>query len=183
MQLKENDLTLIRKLRAENILEDVAAHQINGAPNGILMCADGHQTPDVLRRHAEFIQRADTKECCCHSLMLNGGALLLSEELTSDYSYPIGQMILDQFAQAIELKGIGTVVLYIHTPCGMAKKWGLSFEKMLDRLFEAKMRVRRHFRDNRLKLVCFCQVDYGDRKLTYFISRKKWGAWKHTNLV
>ncbi len=195
--LSENDQLTIRALRefSTPILEDVNPHRINGdGRNVVIMCADGHQSHDQISAHTRFIQRRNHSEHCCHSLMLNGGALLLSPEFGKHAHLPFYQRIpralwlflvrrvlLWQIEQSLVLKDANTVALYVHCPCGAAKLQNLSFTNVLDRLFEARDVVKQRFasREN-FKVACFVQIDYGtDRKRSYFISRTRWVKWRN----
>lgn len=86
-------------------------------------------------------------------------------------------------SMAVELKGIKTVGLAIHAPCGAASICGMSFVKELVHLIKAKRRLEKTPAFHGVKLPCFCHIDYGDdqkngmRKRTYFISTKAAEKW------
>jgi hypothetical protein len=180
MPISEKDVTFTRTLREGGILEDVTPHQINGdGTNVVVMCADGHQSDDQIRTHAHYVKRGGAEQYCCHSLMLNGGALLLSPKLTKRTRLPVRQVLISQIRQALALKGGNTIALYVHAPCGAAKLRKLTFQDVLDHLFLAKAFVKQYFNKRRkLRIVCFVQIDFGNRKRTYYISRAKWEKWK-----
>jgi len=175
----EEDLQLVHRLRRQNVLEDVASHKINGnGRNVVIMCSDGHQSPDVITSHSRFLQHNGDGECCCHSHMLNGGALLLSPMFTETMKLPVREVLLHQIKQSLSLKDINTVALYVHAPCGAAGLRKLSFIDTLVCLFDAKFSLKCHFfRFKKLHVSCFVQIDYGPKKRTYFISRSKWESW------
>jgi hypothetical protein len=78
-------------------------------------------------------------------------------------------------ASSPELKGIGTIVLYVHAPCGAAHLSGLTLVHQIVYLMRAKERVKEQSNDQ--IVVCFIHVHHEDgRKCTYFISRDKWLA-------
>ena len=174
------DLELIHELRKTGVLENVDAYRINGdGRNIVVMCSDGHQSSDQISTHSNYVRREGCTDHCCHPHMLNGGALLLSPRFTKRSRLPVRQVLESQLRQSMTLKGANIVALYVHAPCGAAFLRKLSFADVLDRLFDAKQRVKKIFAKRRkFHLVCFVQVDYGDKKRTYFISRKKWETWK-----
>ena len=183
MPLTQHDRNVIRKMREANILENVASHEINcDGKNVIVMCSDGHQSPDVIKKHTEFLlQPPETSECCCHPLMLNGGSLLLSASFVgAHYKHAIDELLLEQIDQSLDLKRANTVVLYTHAPCGVAYLHGLPFEDMLKHQFAGKKRVKEEFKRKRVNVACFVQVDDDQKKRTSFISRKKWEEWSES---
>lgn len=175
-------------MRGENILEEVATHKMSGAGNHIVItCADGHQCPDVIRTHENFLLK-ENNECCCHPLTMHGGALVLSKgfiELAIEKKltrFPLDEVLLESIDRAMCLKGITTVAPYIHAPCGMAGLLNLTFKQTLLHLFEAKKRILNEFASKSVQVACYVQVDYkGYRnekpKSSYFITRKKWEPW------
>jgi hypothetical protein len=86
-------------------------------------------------------------------------------------------------SMAIELKGIKTVGLTIHAPCGAATVCQMSFVEELAHLIKAKRRLKATPAFTGVKMPCFCHIDYGDdqkngaRKRTYFVSTKHAEKW------
>lgn len=179
LTLTEETLREIRDLRSLGVLADVDPHKINGDSNNtIIMCSDGHQSVKTLTKHGEYLEK-DGQHICCHAHMLNGGALLIAPHLPNKGKQPADLVLLEQIEQSFKLKGANTLVLYVHAPCGAALLNNLNFVDMLVHLFEAKDRIKGHFSWKiGLKVVCFCQIDYGDKKLTYFVSREKFTTWR-----
>ena len=88
-------------------------------------------------------------------------------------------------SMAVDLKGIKTVGLAIHAPCGAATVCGMSFIEELAHLIKAKHRLKDTPAFSGVKFPCFVHVDYGDdgvagngaRKRTYFVSTKNAQKW------
>jgi|GEM_PF-4043385 len=76
------------------------------------------------------------------------------------------RLLMDIWA-ASKLKGIRTVVLYIHLPCGVAQLCQQSFNVQLLHAARAKRRVKRWLRGSVDKALIFVHVDYGDKERTY----------------
>ena len=137
----------------------------------MVTCSDGDQFGDVFTHHAKQVCSLHREDSRIHTLALNGGAKLIAEGsplLTSGED----EVLLRHIGVAIKLMGIETVVLYAHAPCGAAYSRGLSFEQVLDILFQGKDRVRKTYPG--VKVACFCHIDDGDKKRTYFVSRDAW---------
>lgn len=87
------------------------------------------------------------------------------------------QMIINIW-KAIRMKGIKTIVLYIHAPCGAAGLCKISFAGELEHLILAKRRLKWWLGFMGIKVACFCHVDYGGgKKKTYFIKTHKAEKW------
>lgn len=170
--LNENDRAFLRKLRNENILEDVDSHLLN-EKDGVIMvtCADADQMADVFKKQSEYVldQRENVR---VHTLALNGGSLVIPEFSPLNSELPKGKIILDDIAGAILLKGIKTIILYAHAPCGAAGLCNLDVKTVINYLIQSKEDLKNKFEG--IKVVCFFHVDWGDHKRTYFISADKW---------
>ena len=181
MPISETDRQIILDLRQASILEDVNPHRINcDGRNIVIMCGDGHQLIRKIRTHESYVKRDEHSECCCHGIMINGGALNLSPRFTRHMRLPVQKVLLSQIRQSMALKGVNTVALYVHAPCGAAKLRGMSVMDVLDELFKAKESLKRHFSKRRkFNVACFIQIDFGNgRERSYFISAKKWSEYK-----
>lgn len=87
------------------------------------------------------------------------------------------QMIINIW-KAIRMKGIKTIVLYIHAPCGAAAHCHISFLGELQHLILAKRRLKWWLGYMGIKVACFCHVDYGGgKKKTYFIKTHRAAEW------
>ncbi len=183
MQLTDTDRNVIRQMREEYILEDIAANRMSGTGrNIIVICSDGHQCPDILATHTALLQKHGS-ECCNHTLALNGGALNIDQDFIVEMirqghcRHRLDEVLLDQIGQSMRLKDTTAIGLYIHVPCGAAGLLGLSFEQTLGHLFKAKKRLWERFTDRPIKVGCYVQIAQGEKRNTYFISRKNWEAW------
>jgi len=173
-RLSDRDRSMIRRLRNARVLEDADAHKLK-SPDGVIVvpCSDGDQMPDVFE-HQCALAREVGRPVRPHMLSLHGGAMLIAENCPLYREYRVDDLLLQHIreAEGTDLKGIGTVVLYIHAPCGAAGLAGLSLVEQVVLLIRAKERVKEI--DTTNAVVCFVHVDYGDRQRTYFISRDRW---------
>lgn len=167
------DRAYLRSLREKNILMDIESHLLN-QKDGVIMiaCADGDQMADVFKKQEEYLleQREIPR---IHTLALNGGALVIPADSPLNSELSKGKVIVDDIKGAMMLKGIKTIVLYAHAPCGAAGLCHLSAEEAIQFLVKAKKELKKVFAD--IKVACFFHVDWGDHKRTYFISATRWG--------
>lgn len=173
--LIDSDRQLIEILRYQaGVFADVEDHLLDQG-NGVIMvtCSDGDQMPDIFS-FQEKMRGDHRKNPRIHTIALNGGALLIGENspLKSDGE---DRVMLKHIKQAIELKGITTIALYVHAPCGAAGLCRLDMRQVLDLLMEAKRRIKTEMPG--VTVACFCHVDNG-KKRTYFVSRERYEEWK-----
>lgn len=176
-KLTDFDNDVIARLRAAGVFDDDDARKLR-APDGaiIIPCSDGDQMPDVFS-HQQRLARDGGWPERPHMPSLHGGAMLMAEDCPLYREYRVDQLLLQHIREASspELKGIGTVVLYVHAPCGAARLAGLTLVHQIAYLMRAKERVKEQ--SDEYNVVCFVHVHYEDgRKRTYFISRDKWLA-------
>lgn len=171
------DRVYLRELRDKNILLDIDSHLLD-QKNGVIMiaCADGDQMPDVFEKQEEYLlEQRETPRI--HTLALNGGALVVPTNSPLNSELPKGKVIIDDIKGAMMLKGINTVVLYAHAPCGAAGLYHLNIEEVIDFLIKAKEEIKKAVAG--IKVACFFHVDWGDHKRTYFVSAAKWREEKY----
>lgn len=169
------DRTAIDILREADVLENDNAGKLN-SPEGVIVipCSDGDQMPDVFTHQCGLAHEGGWP-VRPHMPSLHGGAILMAEDCPLYREFRVDELLLLHIRQAEgpELKGIGTVVLYAHAPCGAAAMAKLTLVHQIVYLMRAKVRVKEI--DTTNKVICFLHVDYGTgRKRTYFISRAKW---------
>ncbi|OHA63375.1 MAG: hypothetical protein A2842_01445 [Candidatus Wildermuthbacteria bacterium RIFCSPHIGHO2_01_FULL_48_25] len=178
MPLSEIDVRLIRELRNSSVLQDVADDRLQQA-NGVILvvCGDGDEIPELL----EFVKlrlNSQGLPARTHLIALNGGALRIPRNSPVN-SWNEGEMVLQEIRDAMVLKGIRTVNIYAHAPCGKARVAGFSIIRVVEVLLDAGERIRREIRD--CNVASFLHIDRGDRR-TYYVSEKAWCAW-HQNPV
>lgn len=168
--LHEEDKAFLKKLRGEDILEEVEPKSLD-LSNGVIavVCADGDQFFDYYSHIASLAKEQLGRERT-HILALNGAALLLA----NDWPDKEEAIVLKRhISGAVDLKNIHTVLLYTHAPCGAAGVHHMDVRKILDLLTQAKENVKQIRSD--IKVICLVHVDWGDgKKRTYFLSREKW---------
>lgn len=179
-KLKPFDARVIEILRQADVLENDNAGKLT-SPEGVIVipCSDGDQMPDVFTHQCRLAHEGGWP-VRPHMPSLHGGAILMAEDCPLYREFRVDELLLLHVRQAEgpELKGIGTVVLYAHAPCGAAGMAKLTLVHQIVYLMRAKERVKAI--DTTNKVICFVHVDYGDRKRTYFISRAKWIAYWQT---
>ncbi|KKR04621.1 MAG: hypothetical protein UT30_C0005G0024 [Candidatus Uhrbacteria bacterium GW2011_GWF2_39_13] len=169
------DMEVIKVLRREGIFEDGNTQKLE-SPDGeiVVTCADGDQMPDMFSHQCELADKGGWP-VRPHVLSLHGGAMLMAEDCPLYQEFRVDELLLQHIreAEGKDLKGIGTVFLYIHVPCGAAGLAKLNLVNQIVFLMRAKERVKEI--DSTNKVLCFVHVDYGTgRRRTYFISYTKW---------
>ena len=174
MALTQADQELVRDLREAGVLQNVDGHRLDQS-NGIILvcCADGDQMPDIWQ-FQNGIMQGQRQTSRIHTLSLNGGALLIPEGSPLNAEAHEDIVLLKHIHEAIILKGIHTIALYAHGPCGAAGLAGLTLVEVIGLLKQAGKRVREAFPS--AQVVCFFHADKGETKRTYFASAK-WFEW------
>ncbi|MDO8557802.1 MAG: hypothetical protein Q7S09_01250 [bacterium] len=184
-KISEKDLKDIVVMRKFGVLVDVDPQRMRQEDGVICVtCADGDQMPDVFQQQVKFALEAGFKPRP-HQLSLNGGALLIPEESPLNKELREDATLLAHIRGGIKLKGIRTIVLYIHAPCGAAGLAGLTFKESIDLLIKAKDRIKKEILD--VRVACFCHVDRehgtGHKKRTYFVDEERWETLKRKGAV
>lgn len=197
--LSEKDREIIRRLQGRMILQDIDGHRLD-LLDGITMvaCADCRQRADMFS-HQERIFMARGLDPNIQPLTLNGGALLIPLESPLNDQFKEDAVLRWHIAVARVIKGIHTIALYAHVPCGAAYLFDIDVEQVVDLLVLAKRRLKleideytRTVRDlladrgkvpysleiPTAKVACFLHVDWDSKnKKTYFVSGEKWSSW------
>jgi len=164
----------VRYLKELGVLQNIVDHRLEYERGAILVtCADGDRFPDVFTHQAR-LQERNGHPLRLHTLSWNGGALILAPRSpavkrgrTTDLD------AIDQIRTAREMKGINTVALHIHTPCGVAHALNLDLASSLELHMAAKLRLRSVI--DGVCVTCFLHVDFGEGKMkTYYVSREQW---------
>lgn len=171
----QSDRGFLRELRGFGALVEVEPASMDFVDGVIaVLCGDGDQFFDVYGHIAEICRGKIGRERV-QTLSHNGGAFTLSTRWpTPEEAIVLRRHIL----QTVMIKGIKTVVLYGHAPCGAAGLCHLSIRQTIEYLMEAKGVVK-SLRDD-LRVMCFFHIDWeedGSKKRTYFLSRDKWSEY------
>lgn len=175
--LCEQDKKFLLELREFGVLEEVEPSSMDLVDGVIaILCGDGDQFFDVYGHIAGICKGKIGRERI-HPLSLNGGALTISGRWPTPEEAVVYKRHVLQTRDP-RVKGIKTVVLYGHAPCGAAGLCCLSIRQTIEYLVEAKGLIKNLGHD--LKVMCFFHVDWegdGSKKRTYFLSRDKWNEY------
>lgn len=175
--------------------------------NGVIaiFCADGDQFSETYHHLSPMVcEQCGTERI--HPLNPNGGALVIPknspladtslftgdfakgttlESLSATYRQDIPLLL--NILTAVKFKDIKTVVLYVHAPCGAATLASMDFKSVMWHLAQAKKNVKSAFYSFKLKVPCFCHIDYGEKdenglpkKRTYHIKTGLIESWLET---
>lgn len=170
--LSDKDRQTYARLRKQHILDDVDTHRLDLSAGVILVtCSDGDQILDTISHAMRLFDEQSIKPRI-HLIALNGGGLLVSEKSPLVANKREDLIILEHIAVAQKLKGINTVALYTHAPCGAGTLASLTLEQEIDLLLAAKTRLKETV--SGIRAACFCHIDRGDDKRTYFVSKNRW---------
>ncbi len=172
------DIVFLKLMRMEfGVFTDLAPDAIRDAVQKgsvIVPCADGDQLHDLLTHHRNVCGCPDK---CHHSPALNGGPLLLSDQVPAEMRSD-GDVLLRHTFEGKAIKGIDTVVLYGHAPCGKARGNNISAPEALDHYVRAKHRVRTYAHEAGITLdAChlWMHIQWPDgARRSYFFNRKAW---------
>ncbi|MDP3963112.1 MAG: hypothetical protein Q8Q39_01310 [bacterium] len=179
-KISASDFKSIVELRKFGVLADVDPHRLPQKEGVIATpCADGDQMIDVFTRQVEYAAQAGHAPRP-HMLALNGGALLIAEDSPLNKKLREDLVYIEHIKGGIMLKGMRTIVLYTHAPCGAAGLVKLSFVECIELLIKAKARISSEIPD--AKVVCFCHIDRETdgkhKKNTYFVDEERWAEWQ-----
>lgn len=181
MRLSEDDLKTIKELREFGVLDDINGHRLT-QKNGVItiICADGDQACDIFN-HQIKMQEGHCHSPRIHTFGWNGGALRIPKDSPANKSKRTTHLdLIDDIKDAIQIKEIRTIALYVHAPCGKAHACNIDFIETISLLMDAKVRLKNEI-DN-IHVACFIHIDFNNhKKRTYFISRQKWIEWKEKN--
>lgn len=164
------------------ILENLGILQVhNGSKletgNGIILvtCSDGDKILEFLG-HIEGLIREGGGKFRPHIFAEHGGAMLIAEDCPLYRRTHADEFLLEQIADAHEMKNISTVILMVHAPCGAAKKEHISVVQELAYLVRAKRRVKELM--PQLNVSSFIDVHYQDgTKKIWFVSSEAFEVW------
>src|SRR5690242_18946043 len=127
MPLTSEDMPIFDMLRGARVLQPVEAHRLDERQGVIFVpCGDGDHFEDIFTNHQK-INNVHREKPRIHSLSLNGGALLVASDFPLNKKRREDKTLIDHIQVARALKGIHTVALYAHRPCGAARMAGLDF--------------------------------------------------------
>jgi hypothetical protein len=178
-KISDKDLSFLNELRSALILKDVNPEKIELEKGVILVCcSDGDQMYELFGHQVELFKKVNAVPRI-HTISLNGGGLLLSAESPLVKVHQEDHVLIKHITDARQLKGIHSVVVYAHAPCGAAGMANLSVEQVIDLLIKGRNRLKTIFED--LHVVPLFHLDDGQKKRTYFISPNAWEEWKIRN--
>lgn len=149
--------------------------------NGIILitCSDGDKILEFLE-HIEELVREGHGKFRPHIFAGHGGAMLIAEDCPLYRSTHADEFLLEQIADAHEMKNISTVILMVHAPCGAAKKGHIDVVAELAYLVRAKKRVKQVM--PQLNVSTFIDVHFPDeRKKILFVNTDAFDAWHKTH--
>lgn len=175
-KISKKECAFIAELRKAGALQDVNKHLVDQS-NGVILitCSDGDRFPDIFEYQVAMQsgQRSDSR---IHVFAWHGGAIACTPCSPINSIKHADRIFLDQIRVAREMKGINTVALYAHAPCGAAAANDVDLEKVIALLIRAKTKIKSL--NKGIEVFPFFHVDYGDcRKRTYFLSRPHWENW------
>ncbi|MBI2474044.1 hypothetical protein HYV70_05840 [Candidatus Uhrbacteria bacterium] len=148
---------VVAVLREQGVLCDYQARGRNGQI--VVACSDGDQMKDLLlHKWEQAIRRG--KKFRPHMLCFHGGAMNIDVHCKL---YPgLGQIVLDHIRQAEgpNLKGITSVNLSIHTPCGAAELNEMTLIHQMWHQYRASLLVAQIDLTN--TIIPTLHVDYGE---------------------
>jgi hypothetical protein len=110
------------------------------APKGSVMVSCGDR--DRFRHYFERVRSVVE----LHPITLNGGAILLGPGIDQRRQ----DVVIEDISDALALKGMSTVVLSSHFPCGKAGLLGLGLKDIVLKTLEGKRSLKAQFPDIRV---------------------------------
>lgn len=176
LALSEHDHELYKRLRRSSdggrILEDIEPHRLPVNQGVILVtCSDGDHFSDIFTHLGQVITGCGHAPRI-HTIALNGGPLSIHPKSPLNLNGE-SEVLTRHITAASAMKGINTVALLPHVPCGAAAGARLPLEHVIDLLLHAKLWLEEQA--PHLDVRHFLQVDVPHhRELTYFVSSHRW---------
>lgn len=173
MPMSDADRAMIHEMRDLGVLKD-EEHKRLPLNGGVILvcCSDGDQIDEVFD-HMRDAAKATGAKPRIHTHALNGGALLASPHCPILGQFQTMRLLHTIIEQSIDLKGIRTIVLSVHAPCGAARLAKLNIVQLIAHMIEAKRALKSAIHD--IKVLCVLHVDKGDgNKRTYVVTREQW---------
>ena len=189
LPLSESEQISFDVMKRNLIVQPVEAHRLDQAKGVIIVpCGDGDQFPDIYKHHSTVVMQSEHPRT--HTLALNGGALLLPKTSPLNHGLREDLVLIYHIERARMLKGIDTVALYAHWPCGVACDAEMNFFSALQLLVQAKERLKSELRimgereEMRVaKVACYMHLASPEgKRRTYFISARRWKECSEANL-
>lgn len=180
MKFSDQDLRLLRVLRAEGVLEDVSDHLLDQKRGAVMVfCSDGRRSYDIFT-HQVRMQRPHRDEPKIHLVAKAGGALrIVSGSPTNAPGSTADLDMLEEIRLGCKLMDTNVVALYAHGACGMAHMSGMTLQSVFNGLIAAKERVKLEIPG--CEVACFYHAAYPadesggtERQRTYFLSRQRY---------
>lgn len=160
--LSPEDTLSVRTLEQANVLQKHDGSKLETG-NGIILitCSDGDKILEFLE-HIEEMVREGHGKFRPHIFAGHGGAMLIAEDCPLYRKTHADEFLLEQIADAHEMKDINTVILMVHAPCGAAKKGHISVVEELAYLVRAKKRIKQLM--PQLQTSTFIDVHFPDQQ-------------------
>ncbi len=143
----------------------------------VISCADGDQIVHVV----EQVAMMATVQSCKprpHLLTPHGGALVLSPEWPDQAGRRRAECLKEEIAESRTMKGISTILLFGHAPCGKVGQTEMDVETTIKHLMMAKKYVKGLYPSAMVR--CLMQVDWQEQLLdqpekeVFFLPVEKW---------
>lgn len=197
IRLKSTEFETISHFVQIGILKEVD-EQLLELQRGLIavVCSDGHHFIHSANEMARWVETHDSFRendvPVFHPIANHGGALHLSPSLPFPESRQLANpYIMLQLGEALQMKGIHTIGLFSHAPCGKVRNCcpEMTIEQQIQLLFEAKKAVRERWGNhpNLRQVRCFFRVFYEveghetrdlPRRAIYFIDKIAWNKYR-----
>lgn len=182
-KLTAADAELIENYKRAHVLDKTDTHLLDPKDGlSIVMCGDPDQHPEAYSYQLEDIVKKGFSRRIYPPAPL-GGALRYAPDSPANRGESLGYdfCLMSDLALVHRDKGIRTVALYVHAPCAIAAKNGMSFADIIRYAFAAKQRIRAELPE--MKVVVFCHIDDGKRKQTWYVCRQRWEQFHSDSMV
>ncbi|HBL39117.1 TPA: hypothetical protein DDZ10_00365 [Candidatus Uhrbacteria bacterium] len=184
MSISDETRTFLQSLRdpSERVLTDFVPEELRLDETGaiVVVCSDCHQRKDMSAFLARVAEACGVSELY-HKLKVNAAGIALDPDSSLHRKGKHRLLTLEEDIRDTMLpsvKGITTVILIAHFPCGKAGLEGISDEEQMQSLLVGKARLKEHLYVPRV--VCAVHVDWGGHnRRMYRITRRDWEAWCH----
>lgn len=177
LTMSEDDKRLIVILQQEGVLKPIRQEELREAANGAvaILCADGDQFYDCYSHAAGIVGFHRQGHPRIHPLTGNGSPLFLTSRspIQSVVKKEKRAVLMHDFHEALNLKGIKIGLIINHVPCAIAYADKIGVLSLLKYTFYGEDELKAAAQTAK-PIRCWLHLDTGEKK-TYFISRQRYG--------
>lgn len=179
IEVRDEDVKLLKLLKQDQVLKPIDPNYFKVESGAVwMLCPDCDHFDENFGHFRSLFDEVE-KPYRIFPVTRAGGAIWIPKsELLEKTGLPRDKDIFFDIDIAMNHKGISTIFLSVHAPCGAAGLYNLSLFDQIELLVEAKKVVKERYSwVEGLEVKAFAPICYpGAKRRTYFVSAANWYA-------